>query len=1047
MQNKGAIKLFALLLTLCCLFYMSFTWKVRQVEQTAREKAENRVFSDKKLLKKIEAAGKDSLGQANDVAKNDLGKFYQDSVYNYLLDSLNNQKVYDIWITDFTYEDIKKREINLGLDLRGGINVILEVSVGDIIKGLSGGAKDANFNTAIANARLNLGGKNSDFVELFANEYLKLAPGGKLAPFFQTTEIRNKIEYNAPNDKVIAVLREEVTASLKNVENTLRSRITNIGVKQPNIRSIGSESSGRVLVELPGAKNIEKVKTLLERTANLEFWETFDNVELNPYWEKANKKVREQILKTEITVADTNRKTVDSLAKVKMIKDSLDKIAASIPDSLKKKDTTSGINLAKKGKESATEQERKRDSVWKIYPISRYLYPHMDEKTGYLRNGPFVGYVAKADTANLMAYLNHPEVKKAFPKNLKWAYGAYPVSGGMFQLYCLKSAEFSTMKPGLAGDIIDDAKQGYDQFGKPNISMVMKGAAADSWNRLTTKVSKEKIKGAEGEIPRAIAIVMDNIVYSAPGVSNPIPGGNSEISGSFEIAEAQSLASVLKAGKLPAPAKIVASTEVDASLGEDAIESGISSFIWAIIVILVFMVLYYNRAGGIADIALFINIFFIMGVLCAWGEVLTLPGIAGIVLTIGLSVDANILIFERVREELALGKTNAVAIREGFKHAMSSIIDSNVTLLILGIILLVFGSGPIQGFASTLIAGILSSLFAAVILSRVIFEWFIGRKKEVSFDNKMTRNAFKNVSFDFVKRRKVYYAISTIVIALGVFFYFNNKGFNLGIDFKGGRTYQIAFAKDMKSDDVRKKLESLFGTAEITTIGGNSRYKVTTAYRVTEAGANVDKEVRDALTGKLNELQTKYKIEQEQKVGPAIANDILYKAYMAILFSCLLMFLYILIRFKKWQYGLGAVVALFHDVLIVLSCYTIFNNILPFSLEIGQDFIAAILTVMGYTMTETVVVFDRIREKLAESGKTDVHGEERNKLINFALNSTLSRTILTSLTVFFVLLVIFIFGGESIRGFVFALLIGRIIGTYSSLCISTPIVVDLDRKK
>ena len=634
---------------------------------------------------------------------------------------------------------------------------------------------------------------------------------------------------------------------------------------------------------------------------------------------------------------------------------------------------------------------------------------------------------------------------------MKWAFDAY-VDPGFLKFYALKSSEYNALKPALSGDVIDNARQGFDDLGHPDIDMTMKGKAADDWKTITERCvqqAQQMNAGAKDEQKRgkAIAIVMDGIVFSAPNVNSVIPNGRSQITGSFDIKEAQALASVLSAGKLPAPAKIVAASQVGATLGKEAISNGWMSFVGAVLIILVFMLFYYNRAGGVADLALFINIFFIMGVLASWGEVLTLPGIAGIVLTIGLSVDANILIFERVREELALGKSNALAIREGFKHAMSSIIDSNVTLLILGIILFVFGSGPIQGFAATLIVGILSSLFAAVLLSRVIFEWFIGRKKEVKFDNNITRNSFKNVSIDFVKRRKVYYAISSIVIVVGIIFYFKNGGFNLGIDFKGGRNYQVQFTKEMNPDDVKSKLATLFGSKpEITSIGSNAQLKISTSYMVDKPGNDVDIKVRNEVSNKLKELGVDFQIVQEQKVGPAIASDILYKAYLSVLFSCILMFIYILIRFKKWQYGLGAVVALFHDVLVVLSFYTIFDKMLPFSLEIGQDFIAAILTVMGYTMTETVVVFDRIREKLAESGKDDVHGQERNTLINFALNSTLSRTILTSLTVFFVLLVIFIFGGDSIRGFIFALLIGRIIGTYSSLCISTPIVVDFDRK-
>ncbi|MES2690269.1 MAG: protein translocase subunit SecF, partial [Bacteroidota bacterium] len=472
------------------------------------------------------------------------------------------------------------------------------------------------------------------------------------------------------------------------------------------------------------------------------------------------------------------------------------------------------------------------------------------------------------------------------------------------------------------------------------------------------------------------------------------------------------------------------------------------SMVIALVTVLAFMAFYYNRSGWVADIVLIINVFFVMGILASIGAVLTLPGIAGIVLTIGLAVDANILIFERVREELAHGKSISNAIEEGFKHAMPSIIDSNVTLLLLGIILYVFGTGPIQGFATTLIIGILSSLFAAVLISRVIFEWMLTRKKEITFDTPMTRNAFKNIHIDFVGKRKVYYMISVAVIIIGTIFYFKNGGLNLGVDFKGGRTYVVRFDKDMNTEDVKVALEKTFEGEQtvVQTLGNANQLKITTAYKIQDVSDNAEKEVESALAQGLQSLGAKYEIMQQIKVGPTVAADIVYGAIGAIVFSCLLMFIYIVVRFRKWQYGLGAVIALLHDVLVVLSFYTIFDNVLPFSLEIGQDFIAAILTVMGYTMTETVIVFDRIRERLNEKGQVDLPGEQRNTLINFALNSTLSRTILTSLSVFFVLVVIFIFGGESIRGFIFALLVGRVIGTYSSLCISTPVVIDFDKK-
>jgi SecD/SecF fusion protein len=613
------------------------------------------------------------------------------------------------------------------------------------------------------------------------------------------------------------------------------------------------------------------------------------------------------------------------------------------------------------------------------------------------------------------------------------------VVGSYFELFAIKQTD-SKGKAALSGDIITDARKDYDQRqgGVPLISMSMNNEAAQKW-----KVITGSNKG------KCVAVVMDNMVYSAPRVNSEISGGQSQITGNFTDTEADALAAILSAGKLPAPAHIVEESIVGPTLGQESIDSGLMSFVIALLVILVFMGMYYNKSGLVANIALIANMFFIMGILTSLGAVLTLPGIAGIVLTIGLAVDANILIFERVREELAQGRNTSQAIKEGFRHAMSSIIDSNVTLAILAVILYIFGSGPVQGFATTLFIGICTSLFSAILITRVIFEWMLERKMEIPFDNAMTRNAFKNINIDFVGKRKIYYIVSSLVIVLGVVFYFKNGGLNLGVDFKGGRTYQVQFSKDMNTEDIKNALAPVFPDAalEVKSIGAGSsnKAKITTTYRVSDNNATADQEVDDLLNKGLGTLNTSYTIPSQQKVGPTIATDIVYGAYGAILFSCLMMFLYIVVRFRKWQYGLGSVVALFHDVLIVLSCYTICDGLLP--LEIGQDFIAAILTVMGYTMTETVVVFDRIRERLRESGKADVYGEERNKLINYALNSTLSRTILTSLTVFFVLVVIFIFGGESIRGFIFALLIGRVIGTYSSMCISTPIVVDFERKE
>lgn len=1046
MQNKGAIKIFAILLALACIFYLSFTWVTRGVESDAVEYANNISGS----------AGVQKL--AKDYAKGDATKelFYVDSLKGKLvdryLDSLKKKPVYSLLITEYTYEDCKKRELNLGLDLRGGMNVTLEVSVADIVKNLSNSNPDAAFNKSIKDAQANMGvGNNDDFLTLFGKKYKENAPNGQLAPLFQTLELKGKIAYTASNEEVLNFIRTKVDESISNSEKTFRSRIDRFGVAQPNIQKLGN--TGRILVELPGVKDKERVRELLQGTANLEFWETYENQEVAPLFEKANEKLKQVLYPDFENKADSAAVTADSTAaKTSTVE------ATAKADSAKVADTTKiGLNAApsnsnKAAQDTAYENFMKRFPLYSLYsPLKAAVYQDPQSKGYAYVPGPMVGYALKTDTAKIGEYLRMDKVKSVFPSKVKFMWGAKPTLRGdennqieTFDLYAIRVTDRSG-KAAMHGDIITDARKDFDaqSGGHPYISMTMTGEAATQWAKLTRENAPQGDKKG-----RSIAVVMDNMVYSAPTVNGEIKGGQSQITGNFTVEEAEALAAVLSSGKLPAPARIVEESIVGPTLGQEAIDSSLWSFVIALLVILVFMYMYYNKAGMVANIALIANMFFIMGILTSLNAVLTLPGIAGIVLTIGLAVDANILIFERVREELALGKTVPQSIKEGFKHAMSSIIDSNVTLAILAIILDIFGSGPVQGFATTLLIGIGASLFSAILITRVIFEWMLERKMDITFDNNATRNSFKNVAFDFVGRRKLYYTISTVIIVLGVVFYFKNGGFDLGVDFKGGRTYQIRFEKEMNTEDVKGALAKGFEAApEVKTVGSANQLKITTTYRVADNSQTVDTEVEKVLNDGLAKLNTKYEIMTQQKVGPTIATDILYGAYGAILFSCLVMFIYIVVRFKKWQYGLGAVVALFHDVLVVLSFYTILHGMVPFSLEIGQDFIAAILTVMGYTMTETVVVFDRIRERLAENEKADTTAEERNKLINYALNSTLSRTILTSLTVFFVLLVIFIFGGDSIRGFIFALLIGRIIGTYSSLCISTPIVVDFDKKE
>jgi SecD/SecF fusion protein len=984
MQGKGFIKFMAILLGIVCLYSLSFNLVSYNVEKDAKA-----------------------------YAKGDAAK---EKAY---LDSVSNLPVYPVF--GHTYQFVKSHEINLGLDLKGGMNVTMEVSLSELTKSLANNTNDANFNQALrsAQAQANTG---KDFITAFVNEYEKVAPNGKLADFFANQDNSAELKANASNADVKNFLSEQAKSAIDRSFIILRSRIDGFGMVSPNMQK--QEGTNRIFIEMPGVQDKERVRKLLQGSAELQFWQVYSNEEVFGILDNVNKTLALSVKDT--TTTATTKPADTTTAKGGKL--------AGLTNKTPTKDTSATAKAAEGAKKN---------------PLFAILSPSvMTAENGQqtLRRGPVVGMVLQKDTAKVNAYLRRPEIKPLIPGTLKFMWSLKPIDKTKaFELYAIKTNSLDG-KPALGGEAIADARPGRNQDGKPEVTMYMKAEGATQWKNITAEAAGNPKDENDN---KAIAIVLDNTVYSAPTVSNEIPNGVSSISGSFTVEDTQDLANILKAGKLPAPAKIVSDFIVGPSLGQQAIESGLASFIIAFAVILAFMALYYNKAGWVANLALLINLFFIMGVLAAFGAVLTLPGIAGIVLTIGLSVDANILIFERVREELALGKSTAVAIKEGFKHAMSSIIDSNVTLLILGIILAIFGVGPVKGFAVTLCIGVLTSFFAAVLISRVIFEGMLNAKSNISFDNSVTRNAFKNIAFNFVGRRKLYYIISSAIIILGVIFYVKNNGLNLGVDFKGGRTYLVKFDKKMNTEEVAHKLTGFFGGKEaiVKTAGTDNTLKITTSYHIEEHDATVDKEVETTLRKGLDSMGTKYIIDGSQKVTPTIASDIIWKAYGAVLISCLFMFLYILIRFRKWQYGLGAVIALFHDVLLVLSFYTILDGMLPFPLEIGQDFIAAILTVMGYTMTETVVVFDRIREKLNETGKTDVYGQERNTLINFALNSTLSRTILTSLTVFFVLIVIFIFGGDSIRGFIFALLIGRIIGTYSSLCISTPIVIDLSNKE
>jgi len=976
MQGKGLVKFVTIALTIACLYSLSFTWIAQKVEKDAKAYAKGNGTKEKTYL-----------------------------------DSVANTPVFSA-IKYITYQYAKQREIPLGLDLKGGMNVTMEISLTELVRNLANNPADVNFNTALRNAESRLKESRQDFISLFGEEFEKVSPGAPLAPFFATKENSQNIKINASNADVLAFLTKESNSAIERSFNILRTRIDKFGVTSPNIQL--QEGSNRILIELPGVSDPVRVRKLLQGSAKLEFWETYDNTEIYPLLENANKLAASTI--KPIATADTTKVAPES-----------SKLAA-----LGKTDTT------KKDAKLAQDQAAltKQNPLFAL--LSPATYQGEDGQTA-LRPGPVVGFVAQKDTAKVNALLSSPAIKSIIPASIKLLWGVKPISeeSKVFELYAIKVSKVDGT-PALGGDVISDARDDFDQRGNPEVVMVMNSEGAREWKSITALASSDPNN------KKSVAIVLDNNVYSAPTVQGEIPNGVSSISGSFKVEDTKDLANVLKAGRLPAPAKIVSEYIVGPSLGAESINSGLISTLAGIAAILLFMALYYNKAGWVANVSLLINLFFLMGVLASLGAVLTLPGIAGIVLSLGMSVDANVLIYERVREEMATGKSLRLAIAEGFKKAMSSILDSNITTFLTGLILYIFGSGPILGFATTLMIGIITSLFAAIFITRLIFEWMLSKNQNISFSIKATQNLFKDSKFDFITGRRKFYVFSSVIIIAGIISMFT-RGFSLGVDFKGGRSYFVEFKEEVKTTDVRKVLTKEFGTApEVKTFGSSNEVKITTSYLVDDNSENADATANEKLTAGLKKISSEFEIKDSQKVGPTIANDIKVSAIYAVLFAILVVFLYILIRFRKWQFGLAAIVALAHDVLILLALFSLLNGVLPFSLDIDQAFIAAILTVMGYSINDTVVVFDRVREYINQH---HTKNENLPSVINNALNSTLSRTVVTGLCTMLVLIIIFIFGGEILRGFSFAMLIGVIFGTYSSLFVATPFVVEFIREK
>jgi SecD/SecF fusion protein len=983
MHNKGLIKVFAILFALVSIYQLSFTFIASSVEGEAEKYAAN------KVAESVE----------------DYAEVREETMKSYL-DSVANLP----YFAGITYESAKDKELNKGLDLKGGINVILQISVRDLLSGMANNSRDANFLAALDSASELQKNSSKTYLELFFEEFDKIEGARLAAPsVFANKAFSDEINFEMTNAEVKPIIRRRVDESITSAFEVLRERIDKFGVTQPNIQRLGQ--TARILVELPGAKDINRVQRLLQSTAQLEFWDVYRAADLNQFIFEADQVLAQRNQKEELKEEESTEEESDKSNEI----EDLEELLASSDE---------------------------EEDFSKTNPLLSLV-----QGAGNAQ-GPVIAYFAMQDTAKVNAYLNDPAVRAKLPQDQKYAkfvWGKPAKDSEFAELYALKGNRNN--EPQLGGGVVTNANQTYDQMGRVAVSMQMDRKGAKVWEEMTGRAYQNRTQ---------IAIVLDNMVYSAPGVtSGPISGGRSEITGDFSVNEGKDLANVLRAGKLPAKANIIQSEIVGPSLGQEAIDSGINSFIIALLFVLVWMIFYYGKAGVYADIALVVNILFIFGILAGISAVLTLPGIAGIVLTIGMSVDANVLIFERIREELHKGKEQALAISDGFKNALSSILDANITTGLTGLILLVFGTGPVKGFATTLLIGIATSLFTAIFITRILIDGYGKNGKSLAFSTSVTKNFLANVKVDFLSKRKIAYVVSGLLVALSIFSLSTN-GLNQGVDFVGGRTYTVRFDQTVNSVELENKLTETLGSAEVKTFGSSNQVRVTTNYKVDNEDTAVEDEIQDIIYNAWKDFlpsglsydafqsgtDAEYGIMSSMKVGPTVADDIKRASYYAIFGSLIAVFLYILLRFRRWQFSLGAVVAVSHDVLIVLGIFSATYSFMPFSMEINQAFIAAILTVIGYSLNDTVVVFDRVREFFKEHPTWHL-----SKIVNNGISGTLSRTLNTSLTTLVVLIAIFVFGGDSIRGFMFALIVGVIVGTYSSVFVATPVMYDTAIKK
>ena len=1004
MQSKGAIRLVAILLLIACFWQLSFTAVTALQNKKAKKYAEAAAVAVQSTPAFSKVAAEDQAYYLDSIKK-EQQKWYTDSI--------SNEKVY----FGYKFKDVRSKEINLGLDLKGGMNVMLQVQLEDLVKALSGNSTEPQFHQALALAKSRSVNSQSDFITLFGEAWEEVTGGARLSQIFGTYEMRESIKPESTNAEVLSVIKKEAESAVANSFNVLRNRIDRFGVTQPSIQKLGN--SGRILVELPGVKEPERVRKLLQGTASLEFWTTFENSEIAPYLAEAN--------------------------------EVLAGILAEENENVAKAETAPTEDIV--AEELAGNAEAEADDALRAQnPLYAVLQPVQGN------SGACIGYATSADTAKVNRYLAMPQIAALFPAEFRPMWGVKPVGNteNIYELVAIKASSRDGQAP-LDGSAITNANVTYDSRtnGEPKVSMSMNAEGANVWAHLT-----------KDNIGKQIAIVLDGTVYSYPVVNSEISGGNSEISGHFTVEEATDLVNVLKSGKLPAPATIVQEQVVGPSLGAKSIRDGMFSFIIAFILVLLYMVLFYQGAGLVADVALLTNVVLLFGTLASFGAVLTLPGIAGLVLTLGMAVDANVIIYERIKEELKAGKGLSKAIADGYSNAYSAIIDGQLTTLLTGLVLFFFGSGPVKGFATTLIIGIITSMLTAIFVTRLIFESRVARGKNITFDNSATRNFLKNTHVNFLGARKWSYTISGIVIVIALVSIFT-KGFTYGVDFTGGRTYVVRFDKPVLAEDVRAAVNDVFNAAaaadeniknssvEVKQFGGDSQMKITTSYKIEDESSSVDAEIEgmlyQALKGMFVEemtlsdftqtLENPNGIVSSDKVGASIASDIRRDAIIAVILALIIIFAYIAFRFKGWNWGLGGVVSLAHTAIIVIGFFSLFTGILPFNLDVDQTFIAAILTIIGYAINDNVVIFDRIRENKFLHPNADFA-----ETVNTSLNATLTRTVNTSVSTLLPMVAIAIFGGESIRGLSVALILGILIGTYASIMIGTPVMFDSTKK-